>query len=241
MIKVIIIEDEKNAIKTLQSYINKYTSEISILGIANNMKEGIELIKTSKFDLAILDINLGDGTGFNVLEAIEDKDFGIIFTTAYDEYAIKAFKYSAIDYLLKPINPKEFVEAIERYKTNITNISNKQLKIARTINNNKIVINSTNEMHFLELDEILYLKSDKNYTDIYIKNQQRITSTKTLKFYEQLLSENRFLRIHQKYLVNLNYIRKYLKEDGGYVLLTDNSKLEVSRRKKEDLMDALLK
>lgn len=245
MLRIIIIEDEKNAVITLQSYINKYTSEVSVVGIANNKKEGIELINKETFDVLLLDINLGDGTGFEVLESIQDKNFGVIFTTAYDEYAIKAFKYSAIDYLLKPINPQEFVDAIERYKKNFINISRQQLDIATSYTdvakNNKIVVNSTNEIHFIELDEILHLQSDKNYTDIYLKDQQRITSTKTLKFYEQLLPSDKFLRIHQKHLVNLQCIKKYLKEDGGYVLLTDNSKLEVSRRKKEDLMNSLLK
>jgi len=243
--KIIIIEDEKNAIITLQSFISKYIPDVTICGIANNKKEGVALIKKNNFDIVLLDINLGDGTGFEVLEQVENKNFGVIFTTAYDEYAITAFKYSAIDYLLKPINPKELIEAMDRYKRDVYNISDQQLNIATSyankINNNKIVVNSLSEIHFIELGEILYLKSDKNYTDIFLKNKQRITSSKTLKFYEQLLPENKFLRIHQKYIINLDYVVKYLKEDGGYILLTDNSKLEVSRRRKESLMNSLLK
>lgn len=245
MLNIILVDDEQNAIITLQSFIEKYIDEVKIVGVAKNKKEAISLISNTSFDLLLLDINLGDGTGFEVLQSIENKKFGVIFTTAYDEYAIKAFKYSAIDYLLKPINPSEFIEAIERYKKELNNISNQQLNIAtshtKNIKNNKIVINSTNEISFIELDEIMHLKSDKNYTDIFIKNEQRITSTKTLKFYEDLLPSDKFLRIHQKHIVNLDYIRKYLKEDGGYVLLVNNVKLEVSRRKKENLMNILLK
>lgn len=243
--KVIIIEDEKNAIITLQSFINKYISDVTICGIANNKEEGISLINKNNFDLVLLDINLGDGTGFEVLENAENKNFGVIFTTAYDEYAITAFKYSAIDYLLKPINPKELIDAVARYRENVYEISNQQLDIATSyvnkVKNNKIVINSTNEISFIELDELIHLKSDKNYTDIFLKNKQRITSTKTLKFYEELLPSDKFIRIHQKHIINLDYVRKYLKEDGGYVLLTNDAKLEVSRRKKENLMNSLLK
>jgi len=242
--KIIIIEDEKNAIITLQSFIHKYIPDVKICGIANNKKEGIDLIKKSSFDIVLLDINLGDGTGFEILKNIENRNFGVIFTTAYDEYAITAFKYSAIDYLLKPINPKELIEALNRYRRGVYDVSNQQLNMATSyvnkINNNKIAVNSLSEIHFIELDEILHLKSDKNYTDIFLKDKQRITSTKTLKFYEQLLPENKFLRIHQKHIINLGCVLKYLKEDGGYVLLTDNSKLEVSRRRKERLMNCLL-
>lgn len=245
LLNIILVDDEENAIITLQSFIKKYIKRVNVVGIANSKKEAVTLIQNTEFDLLLLDINLGDGTGFEVLKDTKEKDFGVIFTTAYDEYAIKAFKYSAIDYLLKPINPEEFIEAIERYKNKKQHLTTQQLNIATShtdkIKNNKIVINSVNEISFIELEEIMHLKSDKNYTDIFIKEGQKITSTKTLKFYEELLPKDKFIRIHQKHIVNLNYIRKYLKEDGGYVLLLNNTKLEVSRRKKEDLMISLLK
>lgn len=244
MLKVIIIEDELNAVKTLQSYIHKYLDAVSVVGIANSKAEGVELIANSDFDLALLDINLGDGTGFEVLEQCSDKAFHVIFTTAYDEFAIKAFKYSALDYLLKPINPQEFMDSINRLKEQQKGVQKEQLAYASGVANsgsgNKIVVNSSSEIHFIDIDEIIRLESYRNYTDIYLLNGQKITSTKTLKFYENLLSEDRFFRIHQKHLVHVKFIKKYLKEDGGYVLLSDASKLEVSRRKKEDLLNKLL-
>lgn len=244
MLKTIIIDDENNAIKTLQSYIYKYVENVTVVGTASSKSEAIELINTTTFDLVLLDINLGDGTGFEVLEAIESKDFYIIFTTAYDEHAIKAFKYSALDYLLKPINPEDFKDAISRLKLETKKRQLKQIEFASkytsTEANNKIIINSSNEIQFLEIEEIIRLESDKNYTDIYLINGQKITSSKTLKFYETLLPDSSFFRTHQKHLINIKYIKKFLKEDGGYVLLSDGSKLEVSRRKKEDLLNKLI-
>jgi two-component system LytT family response regulator len=245
MLKVLIIDDENNAVKTLQSYIHKYTEGVTVAGIAHSKQEAIDLISSAQFDVLLLDINLGDGTGFDVLEATSGKEFSVIFTTAYDEHAIKAFKYSALDYLLKPINPQEFVEAIERCKIQNHKSRKPQLnyasQLAKSGVSDKILVNSSNEIHFLEISEIVHLQSDGNYTDIFPSNQAKITSTKTLKFYEQLLEEYSFFRIHQKHLVNTKFITKFLKDGGGHVLLSNGTKLEVSRRKKEDLLNQLLK
>ena len=245
MIKTLLIDDENNAIKILQSYIYKYTTNLSIVGIATSKKEAIDLITSTKeFDLILLDVNLGDGTAFEMLEQIPVRDFQVIFTTAYDQYAIKAFKYSALDYLLKPIDPNEFMYAIERLSTTHSRLIKKQLALASSIEGrkqsiDKIVVNSSNEIHFITINDIVRLESEKNYTDIYITNGKRITSSKTLKHYEELLPDHVFFRIHQKHLINTSFIKKYLKEDGGYILLADESKLAVSRRKKEGLIKKL--
>lgn len=243
MLRAIIIDDENNAIRTLQSFLERYTNGISVAGTAGSKAEAIELINNTDFDLALLDINLGDGTGFEVLEATMDKEFSVIFTTAYDQHAIKAFKYAALDYLLKPINPEEFIEAIDRFKTIDQQLQKSQIvsasEMVKSGKIDRIVVNSSNEIHFIDISEIIRLESYKNYTDIYLTNEQKITSTKTLKFYENMLADSGFFRIHQKHLVNTSFIKKYLKEDGGYVLLANESKLEVSRRKKEDLLKTL--
>ena len=245
MLKTIIVDDENNAIKTLQSYIHKYVEDVSVVGIAHNKEEAIDLMNSTAFDLVLLDVNLGDGTGFEVLENVNTNNFYVIFTTAYDQHAIKAFKYSALDYLLKPINPEEFKDAIDRLKLITQKHQVKQIAYANQYINtelqNKVVINSSNEIHFLDIKDILRLESDKNYTDIFLTNGQKITSTKTLKFYETLLPDTIFYRIHQKHLINVGFIQKFLKEDGGYILLSDGSKLEVSRRNKEDFLNRLTK
>jgi len=244
MLRALIIDDELNAVKTIQSFLHKYVEGVSVVGIANSKEEAIALMANTTFDLALLDINLGDGTGFQVLESAQETAFDVIFITAYDEHAIKAFKYSALDYLLKPLNPEEFVAAIDRVKARKSKGQKAQIayasKMVSSGAGSKIVVNSSSEIHFVNISEIIRLESYRNYTDIYLTNNQKITSTKTLKFYENLLIDSPFFRIHQKHLVNTQYIKKFLKEDGGYVLLSDNSKLEVSRRKKEDLLNKLL-
>lgn len=245
MLRVLIIDDEKNAVATVQNYISKYTEDVSVVGVAHSKAEAVSLMNATSFDLALLDINLGDGSGFDVLEETNNDGFALIFTTAYDEHAIKAFKYSALDYLLKPLNPEEFLAAIERSKAHLETIHKSQIDYATSINTsktvNKLVVNSSQEIHFLEISDIQRLESYRNYTDIHMRSGQKITATKTLKYFDTILAEQGFFRIHQKHLVNMNYIVKFLKEDGGYVLLDDGSKLEVSRRKKDELLQTLIK
>ena len=243
MVKVVIVDNEHNAVIILQNYLERYIQDIQVVGIANSKQEAITLLENTLFDLVLLDINLGDGSGFDVLDSISKTDFKLIFITAYDEHAIKAFKYAAIDYLLKPINPEEFIVAIDRAKNAQNSINPKQIESAVQLIENKtqekIVINSSHEIHFLEISKIVRLESYKNYTDIYMHDGTKITSSKTLKFYDNLLPETSFVRIHQKHLVNTAYVTKFLKEDGGYLVLDTKEKLEVSRRKKEGLLKLL--
>jgi two-component system, LytTR family, response regulator len=243
MIRVMIIDDEPNAVRTLQSYIQRYTQNVEVVATASSKQEAVKRIPTVAFDLLLLDINLGDGTGFQVLEEIENQVFATVFTTAYDEHAIKAFKYSAVDYLLKPINPEEFVETINRVASLHQKTNRQQTTLANELNkgatSKKLVINSSNEIHFLQIEDIIRLESYKNYTDIYLQDGQKITSSKTLKFYETLLEEYAFFRVHQRHLVPTKHVVKFLKEDGGYVLLSNGDQVEVSRRKKEQLLNHL--
>jgi len=244
MLRVVLVDDEQNAIITLQSYIEKYIEDVEVVGVANSKKQAIELLNTTDFDLLTLDINLGDGTGFQVLEEIESTNFNVIFSTAYDEHAIKAFKYSALDYLLKPLNPKEFIDAVERSKNTVIAGQQEQISLASDLVKfnevKKIVVNSTSEIQFIAIENIIRLESDKNYTDIYLTTGEKITSSKTLKHYDSLLQDVSFFRVHQKHLVNMACIKKFIKEDGGYVEMIDNTMLGVSRRKKEELLDKMM-
>ena len=243
-LKVIIIDDEANAVKTLENFLRKYLEDCTVVDTANSASEAVKLIDSVDFDLALLDINLGDGSGFDVLDNCKKQNFKVVFTTAYDQYAIKAFKYSAMDYLLKPINPEELMETVERIKSIPENSTAAQSNYAAGIAKNgqadKLVVNASSAIHFIQLDQISHLESYRNYTDIYLIDGQKITSTKTLKYYEVLLEDRGFFRIHQKHLVSLENISRFLKEDGGYVQLKDGSKLEVSRRKKDELLKTLM-
>lgn len=233
--KVILIDDEPNAITTLQNYIYNYTTGITIVGKGSSKKDAIELIKNNTFDVLFLDINLGDGTGFEVLDSISEKNFKIVFTTAYDEHAIKAFKYSAIDYLLKPLNPDEFMEAVQRLKEDDDIKTLDQLELVRSSlkekQSNKIAITTVDEIHFINITDIIRLESFRNYTDIFTK-YKKITASKTLKYFEQLLPETQFFRTHQCHITNLNFVEKFVKKQGGYLELHTGEMIPVSRRKK---------
>ncbi|OED43425.1 hypothetical protein AB832_02590 [Flavobacteriaceae bacterium (ex Bugula neritina AB1)] len=242
--KAIIIDDELNAIRTLRNYIHKYTEELEVLGEARNKEDAIDLIDNSKFDVLFLDINLGGATGFDVLDCVKNKDYNIVCTTAFDEYAIKAFKYAAIHFLLKPIDPDEFMETIARLKTYKKKLQkSKQLTIVKESLKqkkvDKIAISSIDEFIFIKTKNIIRLESYKNYTDIYMTSGKKNTASKTLKHFEEILPKSSFLRVHQCHVVNINYVAKFVKKDGGQIVLNDETNIPVSRRKKEELIDKL--
>ena len=187
-----------------------------------------------------------DGSGFNFLEAFDDFKFEVIFTTAYDQYAIKAIKYSALDYLLKPINPDDLKESIAKYllKQDKGQI-NKNIRVllenmkAQGSEAKKIILSTSEGIHILSTDEIIRCESDDYYTKFFLTNGNPILISKTLKQNEAMLSDFDFIRPHKSHLVNLKYIKSYLKVDGGYILMTDGSKIPVSRRKRESIIDIL--
>ncbi|MGB1269326.1 MAG: LytR/AlgR family response regulator transcription factor [Flavobacteriaceae bacterium] len=242
--RTLIIEDEELAVHVLQKEINENCPSLQVIGVAGTIKEGIAQIKTLQPDLLFLDIQLSDGLSFEILEAFPNPDFKVIFTTAYSHYAIKAIKCSAIDYLLKPIEASLLIEAVQ--KTIDLSIKEQQLKLSTLISNQKttvtrrkIALQSTEGISIYEIDAILKCSADGSYTKLTFTNGKKILFSKPLKEFEELLSENGFERIHHSHIINLNHITQFVNKDGGYVVLSDQSTLPVSQRKKKQLIEAL--
>jgi two-component system LytT family response regulator len=240
----ILIDDMPTALEMLTNDLQLYFPEIEIIGTAKSVVEGAKLLQTHKPDILFLDIMLGDGTGFDILEIVPNLSSKIVFVTASDEYAIKAFRFAAIDYVLKPYSKNDLDTAITKAKSQI--IPHKeQLKVLKdTVTNpaqrpKKISLNTLDKIIVVGLNEIIRCKSDNNYTEFHFNNGHKLLVTKTLKYYADILKEYHFLRVHQSHLINTQYIKEYIKSDGGYLILKDNSNIPVSVRKRHEVFEAL--
>ncbi len=249
-LKTIIVEDEARGRNALKAMLN-HISDVKLIGEASNVDEGIALIENGDPDLVLLDIEMPFKNGFDLLAAIPNRKFDVIFTTAYDSYAIRAFKFSAIDYLLKPIDPEELKCAIEKTATKRQNdIHQPQLQINNLLENLKSMNKQNFKLSlptfegslFIPIDDIIRCESDANYTRFHIRNETKpIMVSKTLKDYDELLTDYGFCRVHHSHLINLKFIKKYIKGEGGIVVMLDGSEVEVSRRKKEVFQKSLEK
>ncbi|MFY7963691.1 MAG: LytR/AlgR family response regulator transcription factor [Chitinophagaceae bacterium] len=244
MLTTIIVDDENKGRQTLQKILFLLQAQVNIIGEASSVAEAVQSINQLKPELVFLDINLGDGTGFDVLEQIQYKNFQLIFITAHEEFALKAFRYSAIDYITKPIDPDVLESALQKvYKQNKqTNLEQKlEALFLNKQKINKLALPSTTGLELVKVSEIVRCESSNNYTTFYLNNQRKILVSKTLKEYEELLMEEGFFRIHQSHLINLEYATGYNKLDGGFVQMADGSQIEISRRKKDAFLDLLTK
>lgn len=240
MLKAVIIDDESNARESIANLSRLTQSEIEIVGEAGGVASGLEEIINTKPDLVFLDIQLEDGTGFEILEQIGKIDFHIIFITAFNEYAIKAFKFAAIDYLLKPINPKEFKAAIDQF-VNLQEKEDIESKLTAYLSHikesaaehKKIILKTAESIHIVKVQDIIRCEADKGYTEFFLRDGHKILVSKGLKEYDELLGDFGFIRTHQSHLINLDYIASFEKADGGYILMTDKSTVPVSSRKRE--------
>jgi len=240
-LKSIIVDDELHCVDTLKWQINNYT-DIHVLQVFTQPTLALDYVNNHPVDIVFLDIEMPELNGFEFLEKVNNKNFEIIFTTAYDEYALKAFKASAIDYLLKPISKEALRESLQKVtQKQQNNVFPKQLEILNNIfyhkNKERIAVPTKEGLSFLKIKEILYCISDGNYTEIYLENQQKIVVCKALKEIESLLIDVGFLRIHHSHVINLQKIKNYIRGDGGYVVMDDNKMLNVSRSKKELLLN----
>lgn len=250
MITTILIDDDQNLRSGMKTLLERYAPEFSIIGEADSVESGVEVMQRLQPQVVFLDIQLGDGTGFDILESIANQNgkssSHIVFITAHEQYAIKAFRFSALDFLLKPVDPEELKKVIGKIKgvldknVDYAHIDLLLENIRKKVDNFKRIALSTAEgIHLFEISDIIRCESEDNYTTFYIKNSKPIVISKTLKEYEDLLTEHGFERIHQSHLINLAYLKSYIKKDGGYVVMADNSNLPISQRKKERLQELL--
>lgn len=247
MIKAIIVEDEPYSCEHLASLLSGFCSNVELVGMAHDVKSGYELISKINPDLVLLDIEMPDGTGFDLLQKFAKIKFEIIFTTAFAEYAVKAFQFSAIHYLLKPIDPEGLVSAINKAEDELErkNIETRVNALYFNLQNQagkgkKVVLSSGTKLYVIDSNEIIMCRSEKNYTQFYLADGSEITVARTMKEYDDLLVTNGFFRVHKQYLINIDYIKSFDRAGGGAVNLSNGLKIPVAGRKKE-LVAELLK
>lgn len=242
MLNAVIIDDIAEARETLKQDLSDYCPDVHVIGEADGVVTGAKEIRSASPDLVFLDIQMNDGTGFDLLEVLGDHSFKVIFTTASDSYAIKAFRFSAVDYLLKPVDPDELVTAVKKVidsddqKENLDLLADnmsgrKQLK--------KLALHTQEKIHIANIDEIVRCESNVNYTMFHFADGGRLLVTKTLKEFDEMLHDSGFIRTHQSHLINANFVKEFVKSDGGYIVMTDGSDVPVSTRKRSEVLDAI--
>ena len=243
MIRALIIDDIKDARDNIRLDIKTYCSDVEIVGEAEGVVSGAKAIRELNPEVVFLDIQMQDGTGFDLLDIIGDINFKVIFTTASDEYAIKAFKFSAIDYLLKPIDPDELVASIKKIKNTKAlpkenlNLLSESIKDHKSMT--RLALNTLEKILIVEIKDIVRCESSVNYTTFYFADKSRLMVTKTLKEYDDMLSPLGFIRVHQSHLINSSLVKEFIKSDGGYLMMKDGSSVPVSTRKRQAVVEAL--
>jgi len=238
-LKTIIVEDEQTSREILRNYLNKYCPQVDVLGEAENIDEALLLIRNNDLDLVFLDVEMPYGNAFDLLEKLGNINFETIFVTAYNHYAIEALNNHASYYLLKPISIDELIKAVDyvsEVKKKENELQNDVLIPKTTSINERITIPTQEGFEVLEIQDILYCQADDNYTHLYLKNDKKKLVSKTLKYFDEILKQSNFARIHKSYLVNVNCIVNYKKGKGGSVLLSNGKELSVSSSKKGELL-----
>ncbi|ARS42886.1 DNA-binding response regulator [Sphingobacteriaceae bacterium GW460-11-11-14-LB5] len=244
--RAILIDDEISNLENLQALLEKHCPQVSIMATAQNVSDAVTAIEKHLPHLVFLDIQMGEQIGFEVLKLLPARDFEVIFVTAYDQYGIQAVKFAALDYLLKPIDIEELINAVSKAEAKLTKpIPNlqldfllQQLKKPET-NVSKIALQMQGEIRYVTLSEIIRCEADNTYTHFFLSGDEKILVSKSLKEYADLLRPNGFLRTHQSHLVNPKYVKSWLKEDGGILLLTSGEKIPISKPNKDTVKQAL--
>lgn len=245
MFRTIIIDDEKRQQQSIEKMVKMYCRDLNIVAKADGVKSGEIVIRKHKPDLVLLDIQLGDGSGFDLLEKFDPAPFRVIFITAFDRFAIKAFRFNALDYLLKPIDPDELCQAASKASAVLQKDFNLQLENLKHFlrtenkNNGKIIVKTHDNIYLLSVQDILYCESDSNYTRFNLTGGKQLMVSATLKDYEDMLAESGFFRLHKSFLVNMRYVSRFEKAEGGSVVLDGEVKIPVASRKRDELLQLL--
>jgi len=241
MLRTIIIDDEAHQRLAIERMVKTYCPKLNVVAQADSVQSGLTAIKEHKPDLVLLDIQMGDGTGFDLLNKFQTVDFKVIFITAYDQFAVKAFRFSALDYLLKPLHPDDLVRAVAKisevgqqdFHVQLANL--KEHLDSADRDQKKIVIKTHEYIHLVPVNDILYCQSESSYVTFFLRNNIEIVTSASLKDYDEILSGSGFFRVHKSYLVNLKFVRRLEKAQGGFVFLEGDVKIPVAVRKRPEL------
>lgn len=245
-LRAIIVDDENHSRETLKNLITEFCKDVAVVAAVSSVAEAVSEITRLNPDVVFLDIELQTGTGFDILDQIEVINFGVIFTTAFEQYAIKAVKFSSLDYLLKPIDLEELLKAVEKAKkTKDKAVYNKQLETLITNlkqqepHLKKICLSTLDGFEFMNVDEVIYCKAEGSYTNFKLTTGKNILVSKHLKEYENLLADQPFMRVHNSFLINLKEVKKYIKSDGGYIIMNNGDTVSISRNKKDEFFNLM--
>lgn len=239
-LKTVIVDDEQDAVDFIASIIGEYCASLEVVGIANNIQQAALIINEKKPDLVFLDVEMPNGTGFDLLSQFPDKDFDVVFITAFNHYAIKAIKFSAVDYILKPININEFIESVNRVTAKRGRKSSEGhdnlqvlLENLRSPQPSRLAIATSDGMEYLNPKDIIRIEADRSYSWFFLSGNRKILVSKHLKEFQELLGDRNFFRSHNSHLINLKFVKKFIRREGGYIEMTDNSIIPISRNKKD--------
>ncbi len=232
----ILIDDEHTALDALMAKLAKVAPDVNVLATFTMPNEAIAAIPRLDPTVVFLDVEMPNIDGFSLLNQLKDADFEVIFTTAYNQYAIHALRTRACDYLLKPIDETELLEALNRLKTKVEAKQKEQEKPLQQLRSGRIAIPSMKGLQFVQVEEIIWLSSDRNYTSFYLRNGQQLVASRTLKDFETLLSPYGFIRVHHSSVINPQHVLEYLRGEGGVVILSDRTEVEVSKRRKQEFL-----
>lgn len=246
MTRVVIVDDEPRSRETLQEMLRLYCPNVEVVAEGMDVQSGVKAIRASSPDLVFLDIKMPDGSGFDVLRQMMPIHFKLVFITAYEEYAIKAFKFNAVDYITKPVDPDELQQAVEK-ATKTLDVENLNGRLRQMLDdysrpvtpeNRKVILKTTEAIHILDTNDIVRCEADGNYTTFIMTDQEKIMIAKPIKEYVDFLEEHNFFRVHQSHLINLNYLKRF-KKDDLICVLKDNTEVPVSFRKRNELLRIL--